>query len=309
LAAGDASLSEQNVTNQEELSGNEVDARFPVNFTDATVDGGKKCIQKVMMVYEKIWEYFEECDHSYDRRCHMTTTTKFQAQQEEECNENYKKNCYITYDKVAFNTTVDVCRNPLEKVEGCVEDKSNERVCRTVFESECSTRQNEHEVVEDVVSCTTEEEEVCEEVSEGYTTETKCQKWPRNVCKVAKQKVKKYAPITSCEKIPKELCGPVNCGYKEGAEVCSKKVQTIVQETPAEECSLEPQTVCNFVTKMVPRLEPMEECVDVPKEVCTRSRRNPKEQARPVIKKWCYTPNSDNVVNRSGLGLEHNSVE
>jgi hypothetical protein len=30
--------------------------------------------------------------------------------------------------------------------------------------------------------------------------------------------------------------------------------------------------------------------VETPKEVCTRSRRNPRRVNRPIIKKWCYTP-------------------
>ena len=50
---------------------------------------------------------------------------------------------------------------------------------------------------------------------------------------------------------------------------CYDKVQTVVQDAPKEQCSLEPQRTCKHVTKLVPKLEPIEECVDVPKEVCT----------------------------------------
>merc|ERR1719378_553553 len=118
-------------------------------------------------------------------------------------------------------------------------------------------------------------DEKCEDETSGYTTFTKCSKWPREVCNVNKKSVKKYTPITGCTKEPRELCAPAGCGFKEGAEVCYDKTQTIVQDAPKEECSLEPQRTCAHVTKLVPKLEPTEECVDVPKEVCTRSKSNP----------------------------------
>jgi hypothetical protein len=47
-------------------------------------------------------------------------------------------------------------------------------------------------------------------------------------------------------------------------------VQTVVQDKPTEECTIEPQRTCRHVTKLVPKLTPTEECVDVPKEICTR---------------------------------------
>ena len=42
----------------------------------------------------------------------------------------------------------------------------------------------------------------------GYTTNTKCSKWPKEVCNVTKKKVKKYTPITACTKEPRQLCAP-----------------------------------------------------------------------------------------------------
>jgi hypothetical protein len=53
----------------------------------------------------------------------------------------------------------------------------------------------------------------------------------------------------------------------QGKEECFDKTQTVVQDAPKEQCTLEPQRTCAHVTKLVPRLEPTEECVDVPKEV------------------------------------------
>jgi hypothetical protein len=47
------------------------------------------------------------------------------------------------------------------------------------------------------------------------------------------------------------------------------------------------------ITTVIFSLNPKETCVETPKEVCTRSRRNPRRVNRPIIKKWCYTPSSD----------------
>merc|ERR1712079_925937 len=83
------------------------------------------------------------------------------------------------------------------------------------------------------------------------------------------------------------------CGFKQGAEECYDKVQTVVGDSPREQCSLEPQRTCKHVTKLVPKLTPTEECVDVPKEVCTRSRTNPRKVKKPVVKKWCSVPSEE----------------
>merc|ERR1712168_898304 len=155
-------------------------------------------------------------------------------------------------------------------------DVQGPEICRTEYESECWTKQEEHDVEDDVVTCETIQDEKCEDETSGYTTQTKCSKWPREVCSVEKKKVKKYTPITGCTKEPRELCAPAGCGFKEGAEVCQDKTKT-----------------CAHVTKLVPKLSPTEECVDVPKEVCTRSKSNPRKVKKPVVKKWCYVPSEE----------------
>ena len=59
----------------------------------------------------------EECNHSYDKKCHTSYSTEYETQQEEECDDNYKKACDITYSPLAENVTVRVCMTPLVKVE------------------------------------------------------------------------------------------------------------------------------------------------------------------------------------------------
>ena len=172
---------------------------------------GKRCIDKVEMIEETEYDEVVQCDHSYDRRCHTTYVTNYESQQEEECEENYRKNCFIDYEKIAFNETVQVCRTPL--VKDC--DISGPEICRTEYESECWTKQEEHDVQDDVVTCETIQDEKCADETSGYTTLTKCSKWPREVCSVTKKNVKKYTPITGCTKEPRELCAPAGCGFKE----------------------------------------------------------------------------------------------
>ena len=204
--------------------------------------------------------------------------------QEEECEENYVKKCFIEYSKHAVNVTVNICRTPL--VKDC--DSDGEEICRTEYESECVTRQEEHDVQDDVVECRTEVEEKCEDETSGYTTNTKCSKWPREVCDVSKKNVKKFTPITQCDKVPVTLCGPAGCGFKPGVEECHDQVQTVVGDNPEETCTLDPQTTCKHVTKLVPALKEVEKCFDVPKEICVRQEVNPRKVKVPVVKKWCY---------------------
>ena len=59
------------------------------------------------------------------------------------------------------------------------------------------------------------------------------------------------------------------------------------------------------------RLIPDLECVDVPKEVCVRVRNNPRKIKKPIIKRWCYTPNeetgSDSTDTTPDNGVETNT--
>jgi hypothetical protein len=248
---------------------------------------GERCIDKVVMVEETEYDDVIECKHSYSQKCHTTYTTDFEPQQEEECEENFIKNCFIEYKKVASDEKVQFCNTPL------ICDGEGPEECRTVYESQCSTRYHEHDVEDDVVECETIQEEKCEDVTQGYTTEKKCTKWPKQVCTKERKRVKKYSPETECKKVPRELCGPSGCLLKPGPEECFDRTETVVSEVPEETCNLEPQKECKHVTKLVPLLKPAEECVDIPKEVCSRSRTNPRKVQKPVVKKWCYVPTAE----------------
>ena len=91
-------------------------------------------------------------------------------------------------------------------------------------------RYHEHEVDDDVVECQTVQEEKCEDVTQGYTTEQKCTKWPKEVCTKQTKKVLKYSPETDCKKVPRELCGPSGCVLTPGPQECFDKKQTVITE-------------------------------------------------------------------------------
>ena len=88
-------------------------------------------------------------------------------------------------------------------------------------------RYHEHDVEDDVPECEETFEEKCEDVTQGYTTEQKCSKWPVNKCNLARKNVKKYSPETECKKVPYEVCGPSACPVEPGAEQCQERKETV----------------------------------------------------------------------------------
>merc|ERR1712020_472382 len=163
-----------------------------------------------------------------------------------QCDHSYDRRCHTTYVTQYESQQEEDCEENFRK--NCfieyeqIAFNETAEICRTPLVKDCDIQGPE--------ICRTEYESEC---------------W-------TKQEVKKYTPITGCTKEPRELCAPAGCGFKQGTEECYDKTQTVVQDAPKEQCSLEPQRTCKHVTKLVPKLEPTEECVDVPKEVCTRSR-------------------------------------
>ena len=188
----------------------------------AIAAAGERCIDKVVMVEETEYDDHIECKHSYSEKCHTTYTTDFEPQQEEECNENFKKSCFIEYKKVAIQETVKKCVNTVEVVPGDDE-------CKKVTQSVCVTSQHAHDVEDDIVDCVDVQDEKCEDVTQGYTTEQKCTKWPRRECTSKTERVTKYTPETECKPVVLELCGP-GLEVVIGQEECFDEKATVVQE-------------------------------------------------------------------------------
>merc|ERR1712133_278676 len=139
--------------------GDDTPVAFPNVAAASPGADGKRCIDKVEMVEETEYDETVQCDHSYDRRCHTTYVTQYESQQEEDCEENFRKNCFIEYEQIAFNETAKVCRTPL--VKDC--DIQGPEICRTEYESECWTKQEVHDVQDDVVAWETVVEEKCQD--------------------------------------------------------------------------------------------------------------------------------------------------
>jgi len=275
--------------------GEVVDEGFPD--INAIAQAGERCVEKVMMTEETVYDNVIECHHSYDEKCHTTYKTIYDPQQMEMCEEVFEKLCYIEYKKKAEDETVEVCNDFLSR--DCEEE--GPIVCEQVSETECLTNYHEHEVEEDEPNCRIMMIEKCQDVTLGYSTEKKCDKWPKTVCELETVTRKRYTPETKCTKKPRQICGPEQCPLTKKETVCRNETETVIHEVPEEECSLNPKKNCNFITKMIPKLIPDLECVDVPKEVCVRVRKNPRVIKKPTIKKWCYTPTS---TEDTGSGFE-----
>ena len=156
---------------------------------------------------------------------------------------------------------------------------SGPEVCRTEYISECWTRNEPHQVVDDVPKCRTEYEEKCEYTQVSVNNRSECQAYSvterlrdgPEVQQVAEGGVHhrqgvqvqgidgadvmthvsfhfltllQANPVTKCEKIPQRLCGPAGCGFVPGPEQCHDEVKTMIQELPQEECDLTPQRKC-----------------------------------------------------------------
>lgn len=253
---------------------------------------GERCVEKVMMVEETTYDDQIVCHHSYSKKCHNTYVTSFEAVQMEVCEDIFEKYCLIEYKKMAEDEEVEVCNEVLER--NC--DTPGPTVCETVFESECKTNYHVHEVEEDKPNCTIQMMEKCRDVTIGYTTEQKCDKWPQQVCNLDKVVSKKTTPDTKCQKKPREICGPGPCPLVKGANKCRTVVETVVHDVPDEKCDLVPKKDCKFMTKQIPYLKPAEECVEIPKEICVRAKVNPRKIKRPIVKKWCYTPREEGLA-------------
>jgi len=254
---------------------------------DEIAQAGERCVEKVMMVEEITYDDQIVCHHSYTKKCHNTYITSFEAVQMEVCEDIFEKYCLIEYKKMAEDEEVEICNEVLER--NC--DTPGPTVCETVFESECKTSYHVHEVEEDKPNCTIQMMEKCRDITVGYTTEQKCDKWPQQVCTLEKVISKNTTPDTKCQKIPRDVCGPGPCPLVKSSESsCHTVVETVIHDVPEEKCDLIPRKDCNFVSKLIPYLKPAEECVDIPKEICVRAKVNPRKIKRPIVKKWCYTP-------------------
>ena len=136
-----------------------------LNFTGGvTVDkNGLTCVQKMMTIEYTDYTEAMTCVHKTKERCHETFVTQFQPHQEQVCDEKFEKTCSISYENVAVNEEVEVCKTYL--CPDCSREGPEE--CQTVYDTVCETKRKVHNVLDDVVNCNTVQEEKCEQVLDG----------------------------------------------------------------------------------------------------------------------------------------------
>ena len=158
------------------------------------------------------------------------------------------QDCFIDYDKAASSSTVRVCSRPLVKDCGGGGGGGGEVECSTHQQTECVTREEEHQVQEDRAECRTVTERRCgdtqlaklgiqfpldqqqgtvkqlntdtedadteDTAASSGAQETRCTEWPRQECEVRPVNVTRTSPVTECRAVPVELCGPARCPVK-----------------------------------------------------------------------------------------------
>ena len=218
---------------------------------------------------------------------------------QEVCSENYSKRCYIELSQRSVEEREELCVFPRERVcsppgrgevrlvvrEGGREGgrqgggeggmmsllQPPREVCQTQYETSCLTQFREAPVVETVKECREEN------------------------CGTVKKTVIRALPETVCQKIPFEACAPDNCQFVPGQPRCHNRTQDVTVDSPEEVCDLQPQRMCKQVYKLVPRLTPKEICEEIPREVCYTSLQQPRQVVTPLLTKWCFTPETNQV--------------
>jgi len=192
-----------------------------VDFSGCVEDeSGLCCVEKEETVTTIEKEPLLECTHKEIEKCHYTYVTQFTSQQEEVCEENFEKTCQITFKQQAVEEDVEKCYKPLNKV--C--NGQGPDVCKTVYESSCTTKYIEKQPGKFVgdtkceklpveicgAGCVTEEgEEECHKktlTSLIDVPEEVCDLNPQKTCKFQTKLVPKLSPAHECTKIPREVC-------------------------------------------------------------------------------------------------------
>jgi len=193
-----------------------------VDFSNAIFDeeSGKRCVIKEESISTLEKNPVLECKHKETEQCHYTYITKFTPTQEEVCEENFEKQCQITFKQQATNETIRKCYRPIEKV--C--NGQGSEICRTVYESSCTTKYVEKQPGKFVgdTGCEKLPVEVCgagcifeegeEECHEKVVSslvdvpEEVCDLNPQRTCRLQTKLVPKLTPQHQCTRVPREIC-------------------------------------------------------------------------------------------------------
>jgi len=227
---------------------NGVEVQGGVDFSGCTndPDTGLCCVEKEETVKTLQKDPILECTHKNVEKCHYTYVTQFSPAQEEICEENFEKTCQITFKQQAVNETLKKCYRPLEKV--C--NGQGPELCRTVYESSCTTKYIEKQPGKFVgdTNCEKLPVEICgagcvteegaEECHDKVITtlidvpEETCDLNPQKTCRFQTKLVPRLKPTAECTTIPKEVC---SLKFTQPQEIDKPlKTKWCLDPTPAE---------------------------------------------------------------------------
>ena len=222
MARPDFTQGEINVLDRE---GKQVEQNTGViDFSGATLDEetGRMCVIKEEEIQSLVKEPILECTHKNVEKCHYTYVTEFAPSQEEICTETFQKVCQITFKQQPQNETIKKCYNPLQSV--C--NGQGKDICKTIYESSCSTR-------------------YIEKQPGKFVGDTKCEKQPIEICGAGC--VVEEGPeechdkhITTMIDIPEEICD------LNPQKTCRLMTKLVPKLTPKHECTIIPQEICNL---------------------------------------------------------------
>lgn len=231
----------------------------------------------------------EQCQDEYEEEgglCHTVNVKKCQTEYKPSTTKVKVRVCPDGVDldeeskqKMQDNSVViDVRPTPVPKFTRqakCVNGKR--ALCVTKYETMCTNKEVEYEMMEDHPRCRVELIEKCEEnkrqkkrddnvlsqmMAQMKPKEKNCSKIPAMRCRIEKMKVMKKKPETKCERMPRQFCRK---------EDCNDPVPAAAAVAEAEATSLTSimdESLCYFRIQMVNEIVPRRTCRYTPRRVC-----------------------------------------
>jgi len=202
------------------------------------------------------------------------------------------------------SVVIDVRPTPVPKFVRQAKCTNGKRAfCVTKYETMCTNKEVEYEMMEDHPRCRVELIEKCEESKpkldflsqmmhdkDKNKPKMECRKFPAMRCRIEKMKVMKKKPETKCERMPRQFCRK---------EACSGSVDSLPSlqagNPPTSVNSIMDEKLCYFRIQMVNEIVPKRVCQYTPKRVCHSKSRGGRSS---TSRKWPFI--SDLTSSQSG---------
>lgn len=182
------------------------------------------------------------------------------------------------------SVVIDVRPTPVPKFTRqakCVNGKR--ALCVTKYETMCTNKEVEYEMMEDHPRCRVELIEKCEDnkkqqkkrddnvlsqmMAQMVPKKKECSKIPAMRCRIEKMKVMKKKPETKCERMPRQFCRK---------EACESDPLAAAETDSTSLTSIMDESLCYFRIQMVNEIVPKRTCRYTPKRVCPSRARSRK---------------------------------